>query len=71
MEEEMLDERDVFEARVRERAFHMWQEAGCPADAAEAFWHRAHAAELDALNLTPEELDRKIKSPVSEAADFA
>jgi hypothetical protein len=57
MEEEMLDERDVFEARVRERAFHMWQEAGCPADAAEAFWHRAHAAELDALNLTPEAAD--------------
>ena len=67
----MLDERDIFEARVRERAFHMWQEAGCPENTAEEFWHRARAAELDELNLTPKELDEKLKSPVSEAADFA
>jgi hypothetical protein len=67
----MLDERDIFEARVRERAFHMWQEAGCPENTAEEFWHRARAAELDALNLTPKELDERLKSPVSEAADFA
>ena len=69
----MLDERDVFEARVRERAFRLWQEAGCPEDPAEEFWDRARAVELNELNLTPQQLEEKTKekSSVSEAADFA
>jgi Protein of unknown function (DUF2934) len=69
----MLDERDVFEARVRERAFRLWQEAGCPEDSAEEFWDRARAVELNELNLTPQQLEEKEKekSSVSEAADFA
>lgn len=69
----MLDERDVFEARVRERAFRLWQEAGCPENSAEEFWHRARAIELNELNLTPQQLEEKEKekSPVSDAADFA
>ena len=69
----MLDERDVFEARVRERAFRLWQEAGCRENSAEEFWHRARAIELNELNLTPQQLEEKEKekSPVSDAADFA
>lgn len=67
----MLDERDVFEARVRERAFRLWQEAGCPEDLAEEFWYRARAIELNELNLTPQQLEEKENSPISDAADFA
>jgi hypothetical protein len=67
----MLDERDVFEARVRERAFRLWQEAGCPEDSAEEFWYRARAIELNELNLTPQQLEEKENSPISDAADFA
>jgi hypothetical protein len=69
----MLDERDVFEARVRECAFRLWQEAGSPADSAEEFWCRARAIELNELNLTLQQLEEKLKekSSVSEAADFA
>jgi hypothetical protein len=29
------------EARIRERAYFLWQEAGCPDDQADGFWHRA------------------------------
>jgi hypothetical protein len=68
----MLDELDVFETRVRERAFHMWQEAGCPENTADEYWHRARAAEMDELNLTPERLEQvERKSEVPDAADFA
>ncbi len=37
---------DDIEQRIRERAFHMWQEAGCPEDRAEEFWLRARELEL-------------------------
>ena len=69
----MLDERDVFERRVRERAFRLWQQAGCPKDSAEEFWYRASVIELNELNLTPQQLEEKTKekSSVSEASDFA
>jgi hypothetical protein len=31
-----------FEGQIRERAYFLWQEAGCPDHQADAFWHRAH-----------------------------
>ena len=30
-----------FEQRIRERAYFLWQEAGCPDNQADAFWLRA------------------------------
>ena len=29
------------EERIRERAYFLWQEAGCPDNQADEFWHRA------------------------------
>jgi hypothetical protein len=29
------------EGQIRERAYFLWQEAGCPDDQADEFWHRA------------------------------
>lgn len=34
------------ETRIREHAFRLWQEAGCPEDKAEEFWLLAEQAEL-------------------------
>ncbi len=69
----MLDKLDVFETHVRERAFRLWQEAGCPDNSADEFWHRARAIEMNELNLTPEDLAEveKQHSPVAGADDFA
>lgn len=30
-----------FDKRVRERAYHLWEQAGCPDDRGEDFWHEA------------------------------
>jgi len=38
--------------RVRERAYFLWREAGCPEGRAEEFWRRAEAE--DAPELEPE-----------------
>jgi hypothetical protein len=35
------------EQRVRDRAYYLWQEAGCPGDQGDEFWHRACAIEAD------------------------
>jgi hypothetical protein len=45
------------EHRIRERAFALWQEAGCPEGRAEEFWLRARDSEL-------EEVERKKLRPV-------
>jgi hypothetical protein len=29
------------EGQIRERAYYLWQEAGCPDNQADGFWHRA------------------------------
>jgi hypothetical protein len=34
------------ETRIREHAFRLWQEAGCPPERAEEFWAKAEAVEL-------------------------
>lgn len=41
----MTETNELLEHRIRERAFQLWQEAGCPDGRAEEFWHRACAAE--------------------------
>jgi hypothetical protein len=33
------------EGQIRERAYFLWQEAGCPDKQADGFWHRAHEIE--------------------------
>ncbi len=69
----MLDELDVFQSRVRERAFQMWQAAGCPENTADEFWHRAREAEMNELNLSAQDLHRveKKASRASDPEDFA
>jgi len=39
--------------KIRERAFQLWQEAGCPEGRAEEFWHLAQAAETNPEDLPP------------------
>lgn len=41
----MTETNELLEHRIRERAFQLWQEAGCPDGRAEEFWHRACVAE--------------------------
>ena len=69
----MLDELDVFEARVRERAFQLWQEAGSPENSADEFWHRARAIEMNEFNVTERDLQRvgAKGAATSDADDFA
>lgn len=38
----MDDDSDV-DVKIRERAFKLWQEAGCPDGHHEEFWHQAKA----------------------------
>ncbi len=44
----MADTNDMLEHRIRERAFQLWQEAGCPEGRAEAFWQEAQEVETNA-----------------------
>ncbi len=61
----------MFEARVRERAFALWQEAGCPENTADDYWHQAREVEMRDYHLTEADLE-KIKKESSEAPeDFA
>jgi hypothetical protein len=43
----MTETNDLMEHRIRERAFQLWQEAGCPEGKADEFWHRARAIEAE------------------------
>jgi len=53
MEDHMSEQDDITEHRIRERAFQLWQEAGCPEGRAEEFWHLAREAEAGDLNELP------------------
>jgi hypothetical protein len=44
----MLENSELLEHRIRERAFELWQEAGCPEGRAEEFWHKAREQETAA-----------------------
>lgn len=38
---QIKNEQKTREERIRERAYFLWQEAGCPDNQADEFWHRA------------------------------
>jgi hypothetical protein len=38
------------EGRIRERAYFLWQEAGCPDNQADGFWHRACEIECASID---------------------
>jgi len=71
MEGKMLDKIDMFESRVRERAFVLWQEAGCPENTADDYWHRAREIEMREYNLTESDMKKVEKEPSEDPADFA
>jgi len=71
MEEQMLDKLGTFETRVRERAFLLWQEAGCPENTADEYWHRAREIEMREYNLTESDLEAVEKEHPHDPADFA
>ncbi len=49
---------DDIEARIREHAFQLWQQAGCPEGRAQEFWDRAEAAERGLTQ--PAEVDQTL-----------
>jgi hypothetical protein len=67
----MLDKLATFEARVRERAFVLWQEAGCPENTADEYWHRAREIEMREYNLTESDLKAAETEPAQDPDDFA
>jgi hypothetical protein len=67
----MPDKLEVFESRVRERAFALWQEAGCPEDSADIFWHRACEVEKREYDLSEQDLDNVAKEKSEDPEDFA
>ncbi len=67
----MPDKLDMFETRVRERAFLLWQEAGCPENTADEFWYRAREIEMREYDLTEADLEKIEQEPSEDPADFA
>lgn len=57
---------DDLEHRIRERAFLLWEEAGCPENRAEEFYLRARETELNVTQ--PAELGAE---PAADPAKFA
>jgi hypothetical protein len=49
---------DDIEQRIRENAFHLWEQAGCPEGRAEEFWARAEAVERGLGETQPAETDK-------------
>jgi len=63
-EEEMDMELDAAQ-RIRERAFGLWEAAGCPDGRAEEFWCQAEKEEAEtALEQAPPKPKRAAKKPV-------
>jgi hypothetical protein len=54
---------DDFENRVRERAYRIWQEAGCPNGRADEHWHQAR--ELVAIEDSQKRTTKPIIDPRS------
>jgi hypothetical protein len=69
----MSDKLETFETRLKERAFSLWEEAGCPENRAEEFWHRAREIEMREYDLSENDLKKVAKesAPDHTAADFA
>jgi hypothetical protein len=53
------------ERRIRERAFALWQEAGCPEGRAEEFWFRARDSELEQAE------SKKVRPVLNDDLDMA
>jgi hypothetical protein len=72
-EQNMPDKLDTFEARVRELAFKLWHESGCPENRADEFWQQARDIEMREFDLSEADLKKVAKEQSSEndAADFA
>lgn len=73
MLDDTLNNPELIEHRVRERAFALWQEAGCPDGRADEFWHRARDVELG-LNMPAEaQIDAAGDDsfPASDPTNFA
>jgi hypothetical protein len=43
----MLEDSESLEQRIRERAFALWMEAGCPERRADEFWQLAREKEME------------------------
>ncbi len=41
MSDSPFDDSPAHEARIRERAYHLWEQDGCPHGRADEFWERA------------------------------
>lgn len=69
----MLDKLDGLENNVRERAFQLWQEAGCPEGRADEFWHRARDIERGFTAPTEKQIDQAGSDsfPASDPTSFA
>ncbi len=61
------------EDRIREHAFLLWEAAGCPADRAEEFWHRAKEIELGLTQPAEGVIDQAGEDsfPASDPTTFA
>lgn len=73
MPDDTLNNAELIEHRVRERAFSMWQEAGCPEGRADEFWHRARDVELGLRLPAETQIDQAGEDsfPASDPTNFA
>jgi hypothetical protein len=62
---------DTKEHRIREHAFQLWQEAGCPEGRAEEFWHRARDMEAAAPDDLVEAAGGHYPPPTGDTQNFA
>jgi len=70
----MTEANDLMEHRIRERAFQLWQEAGCPEGQADEFWHRAQAIETGFDDPEPTDLVEEAGGhypPTGDTQNFA
>jgi len=67
----MLENSEMLEHRIRERAFELWQEAGCPEGRAEEFWHLAREKETGAQASDIAEAAGGHYPPTSDSQNFA
>jgi hypothetical protein len=69
----MADQNDLLENRIRERAFQLWQEAGCPETRAKEFWYRAQEVETKSAEhvADPNEDDGPHDPPTGDTQNFA
>ncbi len=67
----MLENSELLERRIRERAFELWQEAGCPEGRADEFWHLARERETGVQALDLAEESGRNYPPDSDSQNFS